>query len=97
MRTAVPLAYQTPACSDPLGTPCGYLRAGTLRLDQRCEFAARRFAETTVAKLLDPVSESANEQISTESWRLAAMEPPPLFAQFVWSEIAKRLKPSCHL
>jgi hypothetical protein len=56
--------------------------------------------------LLDPrgglfgfcdLSDGANEQVSAEPWRLAPIEPPPLFAQFVRIEIAKRLKSSRHL
>jgi hypothetical protein len=80
-----------------LGALFGHLRARVSRLDQRSEFAAGRFAGSTVAKFLDSVTDGANEQVSAEPWRLAPIEPPPLFAQFVWSEIAKRLKPSRHL
>src|SRR5262245_2691196 len=97
MRAAVPLAYQTHPCPDPLGALFCYLRARVSPLDQRGEFAAAGFAESTVAKLLEPVSDSANKQVSAEPWRLAPIEPPPLFAQFIRSKIANRLKPSRHL
>src|SRR6185437_12057870 len=61
MGAAVPLAYQTRACSDPLGVPLGYHRARVSRLGQRGEFAASRFAESSMAKLLNPVRDGANE------------------------------------
>ena len=85
------------ARSDPLGALWGYLRVGPPRLHERGEFAAGRFAESTIAKLLDTVGDGANEQVSAEPRRLASIEPPPLFAQFVRTEIAKSLKPSQHL
>jgi hypothetical protein len=50
-----------------------------------------------MAKLLNAKRDGANEQIPAEPWRLASIEPPPLFAQFVRTEIRKSLKPSLHL
>jgi hypothetical protein len=50
-----------------------------------------------MAKLLNTVSDGANEQISAHPWRLAAMKPPPLFAQFVKAESGKSLKDLRHI
>jgi hypothetical protein len=65
-----------------------------LRQYERGKLAADRFTEPTITKLLDPVSDGADEQVPAKPRRLAAIEPPPLFAQFVRTEIAKSLKPS---
>ena len=89
MRAAVPFAHQPRARSDPLGALWGYLRVGPPRLDKRGEFAAGRLAEPTIAKLLDAVGDGANKQVSAEPRRLAAIEPPPLSAEFVRTEITK--------
>ena len=45
-------------------------------LSWRCEFAAGRFAEPTVAKLLDTVGNCANEQVSTQPRRLGVIQAP---------------------
>jgi len=42
------------------------------------------------------VGNGADEQVSAEPWRLAPIEPPTLFAQFVKTEIPKSLEPSLH-
>jgi hypothetical protein len=49
-----------------------------------------------MAKLLDTVGDCANEQVSAEPRRLAAIETPPLFAQFVRTEGGKSLEEPRH-
>ena len=72
--------------------------AGSPRLPERGEFAwLAGLAESTIAKLLNTIGDSANEQIPAEPWWLATIESPPLFAEFVRTETAKSLKPSRHL
>ena len=93
MRAAVPFTHQPRARSDPLGALWGYRGVGPPRLHERGEFAAGRFAEPTITKLLDTVGDRANEQVSAEPWWLAAIEAPPLFAQFVRTESRKSLEP----
>ena len=86
MRAAIPFTQKPCARSDPLGALWGYIATGLPHLNERCEFAAGRFAEPTIAKLLDTIGNCANEQVSAEPRRLASIEPPPLFAQFVRAE-----------
>ena len=50
-----------------------------------------------MAKLLDTVGDGANEQVSAKPRWLAAIESPPLFAQFIRSERGKRFKNPRHL
>ena len=67
------------------------------RLHERGEFAAGRFAEPTIAKLLNTVGDGANEQVSAEPRWLPAVEAPPLLAEFVRTEREKSLEELRHL
>jgi len=52
-------------------------------LRQCLELAADRLAEPTILNLLQAVVDSTDEQIATESRRLAAVEPPPFAADVI--------------
>jgi hypothetical protein len=96
MCVAVPFTHQPRASPDPRCALYGYFRTGLSRLPERGEFPAGRLAEPPMAKLLDTVGDGANQQVTAEPRRLAAIEPPPFFAQFVRGAIGKSLEHSRH-
>jgi hypothetical protein len=59
---------------------------------KRGEFAASHFAEPTIAKLLDTVGDGANEEVSADPRWLTPIEPLPLLAQLVRTEVGKGLE-----
>jgi hypothetical protein len=83
--------------SDPLGVLWGDLPIGPPSLHQRGEFASGRFAEPTIAKLLDTVGDGTSQQVSAEPRWLTSIEASPLFAQLVRTERRKSLEEPRHL
>jgi hypothetical protein len=97
VRAAVPFAHQPRARSDLLSALCGCLRIRAFRLHERGQFAAGRLAEPAKAKFLNAIGDGTNEQVSAETWRLAAIESPPLLPQLVRTKVGKNRKPSLHI
>jgi hypothetical protein len=93
MGPPAPFAHQARAWSQ--------LRAGGRRQASAClqlrgegrQLPSGRFAHPAKVQLLQAVGDAADEEIATEAWRLAPVEPPPLCTKLAGIELFQPLEP----
>ena len=56
---------------------------GLEHLCQRLQLATGRLAESAVFDFLKAIADRTDQQVATDPWRLAAVQPPPFAAQLI--------------
>jgi hypothetical protein len=64
---------------------------GPKHFRESVQLAPRRFAEPAMLDFLEPVADSSDQQVTTDPWRLAPIEPSPFMAKLVKAGLARRI------
>jgi hypothetical protein len=83
VRAAMPIAHEPSTRLQSEARIWTYPARCPEHLRQCLEPSAGRLTEPAVLKLLAPIGDPAKEKIAADSWRLAAVKPPPFAAGLV--------------
>ena len=65
---------------------------GPEHLRESLQLAPRRFAEPAMLDFLEPVADSSDQQVTTDSWRLTPIKPSPFAAKPIETGVVQGLR-----